>query len=78
MNTTTTNKETATMKYAIKLTSARTSKVKFLHSLRTGLRARITTTTEIANARKFATEADAQEFINEYAVYFGYKWEVAS
>ena len=66
------------MKYAIKLTSGATRKVKFLHSLRTGLRARITTTTEIANARKFATEADAQEFINTHAGYFGYKWEVAS
>ena len=66
------------MKYAIKLTSGATSKVKFLHSLRTGLRARITTTTEIANARKFATEADAQEFINKHAGYFGYKWEVQS
>jgi len=86
MNTTT-NKETATMKYAIKLTSGGTNahlltppsrKVKFLHSHRTGLRARITTTTVIANARKFATEADAQEFINTHAGYFGYKWEVQS
>ena len=66
------------MKYAIKLTSAGRKKIKFLHSLRTGLRARITTTTEIANARKFATEADAQEFINKHAGYFGYKWEVQS
>jgi hypothetical protein len=66
------------MKYAIKLTSTRTRKIKFLHSLRTGLRARITTTTEIANARKFATEADAQEFINTHAGYFGYKWEVVA
>jgi hypothetical protein len=65
------------MKYAIKLTSGATSKVKFLHSLRK-FPARITTTTEIANARKFATEADAQEFINTHTGYFGYKWEVAA
>lgn len=62
------------MKYAIRFTSARTSKVKFLHSHRTGLRERITTTTEFANARKFATEADAQEFINKNAGYFGWQW----
>jgi hypothetical protein len=79
-NTTTTNtttQETA-VKYAIKLTSTRTRKIKFLHSHRSGLRARITTTSEFANARKFATEADAQEFINKNAYNFGYKFEVAS
>jgi len=75
------------MKYAIKLTSGGTNahlltppsrKVKFLHSHRTGSHTigqmrqeRITTTTEIANARKVATEADAQEFINTPAGYFG-------
>jgi hypothetical protein len=67
------------VKYAIKLTSARTKKVKFLHSHRTGLRERITTTSEFANARKFATKADAQEFINKNAGYFGWTWwEIAS
>jgi hypothetical protein len=73
------------MKYAIKLTDTQTSKVKFLHSYHTGRhtigqmrRARITTTQFLTNARKFATEADAQEFINQNAGYFGYKWEVAS
>lgn len=66
------------MKYAIKLTNTRTSRVRYLHSRRTGLYARITTTQFLTNARKFATEADAQEFINENAVFFGYKWEVAS
>jgi hypothetical protein len=66
------------MKYGIKLTSARTSKVKFLHSHRTGLRARITTTTEFVNARKFATQADAHEWINNNALYFGYFFEAVS
>ena len=75
--TTTTNRRNI-MKYAIKLTSTRTRKIKFLHSHRSGLRARITTTSEFANARKFATEADAQEFINKNAYNFGYKFEVAS
>jgi hypothetical protein len=75
--TNTTTQETA-VKYAIKLTSTRTRKIKFLHSHRSGLRARITTTSEFANARKFATEADAQEFINKNAYNFGYKFEVAS
>jgi len=58
------------MKYAIRITSSRTKKVKFLHSYRSGLQARITTTTEFANARKFATQADAHEFINNNAGYF--------
>jgi hypothetical protein len=66
------------MKYAITITSSRTKKIKFLHSYRSGLQARITTTTEFANARKFATETDAQEFINKNAGYFGCRFEVAS
>jgi hypothetical protein len=66
-------------KYAIKLTSARSKRVHYLHSYRTGLRSRITRTSYLQDARKFATEADAQQFINENQIYFlGLNMEVAS
>jgi hypothetical protein len=73
-----TNKEKK-MKYAIRLTTVREKKVYYLHSSRTGLRARITRTRFFENARKFATEADAQKFINENAIfYLGFDWTVAA
>ena len=66
------------MKCAIKITYS-SGKVEFLHSYRTGFRTRITTTSHFDNARKFATKADAQKFINENAGYFiRLEMEVAS
>jgi len=64
--------------YAIQLTSAKTKRVLFLHTYRSGLNAYITTTRFQSNARKFATETDAQNFIDTNAGYFGYTWSVVS
>jgi len=67
---------TTSTNYAIQLTSAKTKKVLFLHTYRPGLRAYITTTRFQSNARKFATDGEAQEFIDKNAGYFGYNWKV--
>jgi hypothetical protein len=55
--------------YAIKIKYS-SGRVEYLHSYRKGFRTRITTTSHFENARKFATEADAQQFIKENAGYF--------
>lgn len=61
--------------YIIQLTSARTRQVKFLkaHQLRGG---KIVTTNLRHCARKFKSEAEAQEFTDKVSPYYGYVWTV--